>query len=79
VVDPLAVVQVCPVFAVTVYLMIGEPLAGGAIHDTVDWPLANEVAVTPVGAPGVAAGMAGADGLDAGPVPAAVVAVTVKV
>ncbi len=39
----------------------------------------TSVAVTPVGAPGVAAGMAGAEGAEARPVPAALVAVTVKV
>ena len=37
------------------------------------------VAVTAVGAPGAVAGMAAADGAEADPMPAALVAVTVKV
>ena len=41
--------------------------------------LANEVAVTPTGAPGMVAGTIGADGADGGPVPTALVAVTVNV
>ena len=51
----------------------------GAVQDTTDWPLRFEVAPTPVGAPGTAAGMAGAEAADAEPVPAELVAVTVKV
>ncbi len=51
----------------------------GAVQDTSDWLSANEVAVTPVGTPGLAAGTMGADGAEAGPVPRALVAVTVKV
>jgi hypothetical protein len=51
----------------------------GAVQDTTDWVLAYEVAVTAVGAPGSVAGVAGADGVDAALVPAALVAVTVKV
>jgi hypothetical protein len=54
-------------------------LDAGAVQDTADWALALDVAVTAVGAPGAVAGMAAADGLDAGLVPAALVAVTVNV
>jgi hypothetical protein len=59
--------------------MVAPPLEAGAVHDTTDWALAKEVAVTPVGAPGAAAGVAVADGAEAGPVPEPLVAVTVKV
>ena len=55
------------------------PLEAGAVHDTTEEALALEVAVTPVGAPGVVDGVAGADAADAGPVPMALVAVTVNV
>jgi hypothetical protein len=54
-------------------------LEAGAVHDTTDWALALEVAVTPVGAPGMVEGVAVADGVEAGLVPAELVAVTVKV
>ena len=65
---------------VTVYpVMAAPPLDAGAVHDTTDWVLALDVAVTPVGALGTAAGMAGAEAAEAGPVPAELVAVTVKV
>ena len=58
-----------------------EPLAEGAVHETVALVLAA-VAVTLVGAPGTVAGMAGVTELEAteaAPVPTALVAVTVKV
>ena len=65
---------------VTVYpVMVAPPLDAGAVQDTTDWVLRLEDAVTPVGAPGTAAGIAGADAAEAGPVPAELVAVTVKV
>lgn len=51
----------------------------GAIHDTTDRLLAFEVADTDVGAPGRVAGVAGPDGAEAAPVPAALVALTVNV
>jgi hypothetical protein len=52
----------------------------GAVHETVAAAL-PAVAVTPVGAAGAvgAVGVTALDGLEAGPVPTALVAVTVKV
>jgi hypothetical protein len=50
----------------------------GAIQETSTEALPR-VSVTPVGASGVVAGVTLADGLDAGPVPTALVAVTVNV
>ena len=65
---------------VTVYpVMAAPPLLTGAVQATVDLALAFEVADTAVGAPGTAAGTAGADAADEGPVPAELVAETVKV
>jgi hypothetical protein len=65
---------------VTVYPVMGAPpLEPGAVHDTVDWLLALDVAVTPVGAPGTTDGVAVADGDEAALVPAELVALTVKV
>ena len=54
------------------------PLEAGAIQLTsaVSSP---GVPATPVGAPGTVAGTTAADGVDAGPVPAELVAVTVNV
>ena len=64
----------------TVYpLMAAPPLDDGAVHDTTDWVLAFDVAVTAVGAVGTVAGVAGADGLEAALVPAELVAVTANV
>ena len=56
------------------------PLLDGAVQLTVADPL-PAVAVTPVGAPGAvgALGVTALDGAEAGPVPMALVAVTVKV
>ena len=54
------------------------PLEAGAVKLTVAWPL-PAVAVTTVGAPGVVAGVTLLDGLEAGPVPVELAAVTVKV
>ena len=51
----------------------------GAVQATTDLALAFEVAVTAVGAPGTAAGMADADAADEGPVPAELVADTMNV
>ncbi len=59
--------------------MADPPLVDGAVHDTTDWALALEVAVTPVGALGTVDGVAVADAAEAGPVPEPLVAVTVKV
>ena len=54
-------------------------MEAGAVHDTTDCVLALDVAVVLVGAPGTVAGVAEADAADAGPVPAGLEAVTVKV
>lgn len=51
----------------------------GAIQETTDRLLAFEVADTDVGAPAMVAGVAGPDGAEAAPVPAALVALTVNV
>ena len=65
---------------VAVYpLMAAPPLDPGAVQATTDLALAFDVAVTVVGAPGTAAGMAGADAADEGPVPAELVADTMNV
>ena len=59
--------------------MIGLPPSDtGVFHRTVSNMLPG-VSETMVGAPGRVAGVAGADASDAGPVPTALVAVTVKV
>ena len=61
-----SVVQVMsPGLEVTVYPVMVAPPLNGAVHDTTDWVLALEVAVTPVGAFGVVAGVAVADGAEA--------------
>ena len=75
------VVQVLPPGdEVTVYLvMVAPPLEAGAVHETTDWELALDVAVTPVGAPGTAAGVAEFDTADAAPLPDPLVATTGKV
>ena len=59
--------------------MAEPPVVDGAVHDTDEEASASEVAVTAVGAPGTVAGVAGAEGVDAGPVPTELVAVTVNV
>ena len=65
---------------VTVYpVMVAPPLDAGAVQETTEEALAYEVAPTEVGAPGVVAGVAGAEAADAGLVPAELVAVTVNV
>ena len=59
--------------------MIAEPpFDDGAAHETVAWAF-PAVAVTEAGASGTVAGVTGADGADAGPVPFALIAFTVKV
>ena len=57
---------------------MAEPLAEGAVHETVALAL-PAVAVTPVGAPGTVAGVTELEAVLAEPVPTALVAVTVKV
>jgi hypothetical protein len=54
------------------------PFEAGAVKLTVAWAL-PATAVTPVGAPGTVAGVTLLDTADAGPVPIALVAVTVNV
>ena len=64
---------------VTVYEVIAlPPFEAGGVHDTVA-DASPAVAVTAVGAPGTVAGVTLFDARDAGPVPTALVAVTVKV
>ena len=59
--------------------MIGEPPSlAGAVHDSAADAFPG-TAVTPVGAPGTAAGVTAALGDEGGEVPAALVAVTVNV
>ena len=68
-----------PGLEVTVYRVIAlPPLEAGAVKLTVAWALPG-VAEAPVGAPGTVAGVTEFEGADDGPVPAALVAVTVKV
>jgi hypothetical protein len=74
---PVAVMP--PGFDVTVYEVMALPPfdAGGAkLTVACEFPA---VTVTPVGAPGTVAGVTLLDGVDAGPVPTALVAFTVKV
>jgi hypothetical protein len=58
--------------------MAPPPFEAGAVHDTVAWPL-PAVANTPVGAPGTVMGVTLFEAAEAGPLPAALVAVTLKV
>ena len=65
---------------VTVYPVIdAPPFEEGAVHDTTDWPLALDVADTPVGAPGTVDGVAAADAAEGPLVPTEFVAFTVNV
>ena len=57
--------------------MAAPPFEVGAVHDTTDWVPPPALAVTPVGAPGTVDGVPVA-GADDGPMPIALVAVTVK-
>ena len=59
-------------------MIVEPPFEVGAVQVTVAWPL-PAVAVTLVGAPGGAAGVTVLEAAEAGPVPAELVAVTVKV
>jgi hypothetical protein len=73
-------VQVWPTLEVTVYPVITAPPVDGAVQVTAACVLTvDAVAVAPVGAPGVVAGVADAEAAEAGPVPFTLVAVTVKV
>ena len=67
-------------YGVTVYPVMGLPPLPGAVHATVADPF-PPVALMPVGATGAvgACGVTAFDGAEAGPVPTALVAVTVKV
>jgi hypothetical protein len=58
--------------------MADPPLLAGAVQLTVAWPL-PAVALTAVGAPGVVRGVTAAEGDEAGPVPARLLAVTLTV
>jgi len=64
-------------------VIAAPPVDTGAVHDTTDVPVASaEVTVVPdtaVGAPGTVAGTAAEDAVEAVPVPAEFVAVTVNV
>ena len=59
-------------------MIVEPPLDVGAVQVTVAWPL-PAVAATLVGAPGAAAGVTLLEAAEAAPVPAELVAVTVKV
>ncbi len=64
---------------VTVYPVIVAPLFAGAVHDNDTDPFEFADPDTPDGAPGTVAGTTADDALDALPVPAEFVAVTVNV
>ena len=68
-----------PGLEVTVYMVIVEPPSlAGAVNVTVAWAF-PAVADTPVGGPGTVEGVTEFEAALAGPVPPALVAVTVKV
>jgi hypothetical protein len=68
-----------PIFEVTVYVVIADPpLETGGVKDMVAWPL-PATAVTPVGAPGIAAGVTELLATELVLVPIAFVAVTENV
>ena len=77
---PIAVIPVetPPISAVTVYTIIGLPFAAGAVKLTVA-ELLPGTALTAVGAPGTEEGTTAVEGVEAGLVPIALVAVTVNV
>jgi hypothetical protein len=54
------------------------PLEAGAVHDNVTWPLPG-VPEIPVGAPGTAPGVTGAEAAESAPVPTALIAATANV
>jgi hypothetical protein len=58
--------------------MAAPPLLDGATNVTVAW-LLPDVALTPVGSPGVVANITLLEALDAGPIPTLFAAVTVNV
>ena len=60
-------------------MTIEPPSETGAVHATSEALLAPPAAVTLVGTPGTASGMAGLDAAEAIPVPAPFVALTVNV
>jgi hypothetical protein len=62
----------------TLYPVIADPLLAGAVHDTVALAFPAP-AVGLDGAAGTVAGVTAFEALDGAPVPAALVAVTVKV
>jgi hypothetical protein len=64
---------------ITVYPVIADPLAVGAVQLTVTVPVLLAVALTAVGAPGTAMSVWLAEAAEAVPVPIPLVAVTVKV
>jgi hypothetical protein len=80
-----AVVEVTPVQpphagdGITVYPVIADPLAAGAVQVRLTVPLLLAVALTAVGAPGTAMSVWLAEAAEADPVPIPLVAVTVKV
>ena len=79
-VAPVVVHVMLPGDEVTLYpVMADPPLEADAVHDTTELALALDVAVTPVGAAASVAGVTLLEAADATPVPAALVAVTVKV
>ena len=59
-------------------MIANPPLLAGGVNDTVAWAL-PAVAMGAVGAPGKVAGVTVFDAPEAGPVPMALVAVTLKV
>jgi hypothetical protein len=54
------------------------PFEAGVVHDSATWPL-PAVPDTPVGAPGTADGVTGAEAAESAPVPTALIAATVNV
>jgi len=68
-----------PGLAMTAYPTIAEPFVlVGAVHETTLWRSAFDVAVTPVGAPGLPAGMVAGEASDNGESPRRFVAFTLK-
>ena len=63
---------------VTVYFVMGEPLADGSVQPTVTVSFAFPAALTRVGAFGALGTVVSADGSEGSLVPCALVAVTVK-
>jgi hypothetical protein len=63
---------------VTVYRAMGLPPSEGAFHATTAEP-GPRLTANPVGAPGTPAGSTGAEAAEDGPIPTALVAVTLNV